>query len=112
MRTRWRVTPSPRRVQPVMWTPRKGDRTQPGMSPPPTPPTPKINIIGGFFSQQENAEKLVNTLHGQGYTKAFVMKRGQGFYVSYGSFEDLESANAELTKIHQDSNAKAWIMNK
>ncbi len=79
---------------------------------PPTPPTPKINIIGGFFSQQENAEKLVNTLHGQGYAKAFVMKRGQGFYVSYGSFEDLESANAELTKIHQNSNAKAWIMNK
>ena len=72
----------------------------------------RINIIGGCFSQQENADKLVSSLHEEGFEKAYVMKRGKMFYVSYGGFATLEEANEELAKVKAASNSKAWILNK
>ena len=48
----------------------------------------KYSIIGGFFSQKENAENLAASLREQGYADADVMPRGGQFYVYYGRGEN------------------------
>ena len=77
-----------------------------------SPTEPSINIIGGCFSQQENAEKLVASIHDLGYENAYVMKRGNMYYVSYGSYATLEEAKAGLSQIRSTTDNKAWILNK
>lgn len=72
----------------------------------------KINIIGGCFSQKENAESLVKQIQGEGFERAYVLVRGKMYYVSYGGFATIEEAKEELNRVKADSNNKAWILNK
>lgn len=76
------------------------------------PERPLVSIIGGCFSQQENAEKLVASLQEEGYSSASVMKRGGMYYVCYGRYETLEEAKVALVEVKANSNSKAWILNK
>lgn len=77
-----------------------------------SPKEPSINIIGGCFSQQENADKLAASLLDLGYENAYVMKRGNMYYVSYGRYSTLEEAKAGLALIRSTTDNKAWILNK
>lgn len=72
----------------------------------------RINIIGGCFSQQENAEKLVSQIREEGFERAYVLVRGKMYYVSYGGYATLEEAKEVLAKVKAESNNKAWILNK
>lgn len=72
----------------------------------------RYRIIGGCFTQPENAENLVSSLHAEGYEKAEVMRQGKQFFVCYGRFATLEEAKAALSEIRLNSNSKAWILNK
>lgn len=72
----------------------------------------RYSIIGGCFSQKENAENLAASLLEQGYVHASVMPRGRQYYVCYARFATLEEAKAELEQVRANSNNKAWILDK
>lgn len=72
----------------------------------------RYSIIGGCFSQRENADNLAASLLEQGYANASVMPRGQQYYVCYARFATLEEAKAELELVRAKSNNKAWILDK
>ena len=79
---------------------------------PVAPVKPKAFIVGGCFSIQENAETQMDILKGEGYTEAFIMPRGQKYFVCYGQYTTVEEAQSALPKIKAESNNKAWILTK
>ncbi len=86
--------------------PEEAPATQPASS------TLRYSIIGGCFSQKENADNLVASLLEEGYSQATVMPRGKQYYVCYARFATLEEAKEALEKVRVNSNNKAWILDK
>lgn len=86
--------------------PEEAPATQPASS------TLRYSIIGGCFSQKENADNLVASLMEEGYSQATVMPRGKQYYVCYARFATLEEAKEALEKVRVNSNNKAWILDK
>lgn len=77
-----------------------------------TPPVEKkVFIIGGCFSIEQNAMNMVAEEKEKGFAEAFVMKRGNMYYVCYGQYATLQEAKAELNEVWKTS-PKAWILNK
>ncbi|MBQ3709160.1 MAG: hypothetical protein II887_00485 [Bacteroidales bacterium] len=90
------------------------------------PPTPKVNpvevvkpepasrvfIVGGCFSVEQNALKMLVEVREQGCAEAFVMKRGSKFYVCYGQYPSTAEAKKALPEVWSNYNKKAWIMKK
>jgi len=70
----------------------------------------KFYIVGGCFGNQNYANNLVNQLKTEGYS-SFILDQSNGLYrVSYGTWDTEKQAEAELTKIKQAGNNKAWIL--
>lgn len=69
-----------------------------------------IRIIAGCFSQEENAERLANSLKDKGYTNAFYELRGTKWYVSFGRYATDEEATVALREIRANTEYKAWIL--
>lgn len=69
-----------------------------------------IRIIAGCFSQEENAERLANSLRDKGYKYAFIEKRGSKWFVAYGRYATDEEATAALREIRNAGDDKAWIL--
>ena len=79
-------------------------------APEPMKPEANIRIIAGCFAQEENAERLANTLRDKGYQYAFIEKRGSKWFVAYGRYASDEEANTALREIREKWNDKAWIL--
>ena len=67
----------------------------------------KIFIVGGCFSSEENANKLVISLKDRGYESAFVKQRGKLWDVYYGKYQNMEEAKSALKEIKENSDIKA-----
>ena len=76
----------------------------------PTKPEANIRIIAGCFAQEENAERMANTLRDNGYQYAFIEKRGSKWFVAFGRYATDEEAFAALREIRATQNDKAWIL--
>ena len=75
-------------------------------------PTSKAFIVGGCFSVEEYALRMVTEARGQGCADAFVMKRGSKYYVCYGQYPSADDAKAALPDVMSNFNDKVWIMKK
>ena len=73
-------------------------------------PEANIRIVAGCFAQEENAQRLVNSLKSKGYTAAFCELRGTKWFVSFGRYATDEEALAALREIRANSEYKAWIL--
>ena len=73
---------------------------------------PKVFIVGGCFSIEQNALNMVEETKELGCTSAFVMKRGSMYYVCYGGFATTAEAKAVLPDVLKQYNSKAWILTK
>ena len=73
-------------------------------------PESNIRIIAGCFAQEENAERLANSLRDKGYKYAFIEKRGSKWFVAYGRYATDEEATAALREIRNAGDDKAWIL--
>jgi len=72
--------------------------------------TKKYYIVAGCFSEEVNANRLVEKLKTDGYlSEKFATIRNM-YYVSYSSYFERDSASAELTKIRQKGISEAWII--
>ena len=68
-------------------------------------------IIGGCFSIEENAKKYMEELKSKGFNPQIIGKTKTGLIrVSYGSYDNSEKANDELTSIHSSQNPGAWLL--
>lgn len=69
----------------------------------------KFHIVGGCFSEERNARKLVKKLNKAGFNAWIIGKRKGLYAVSYNSFETRTEAVNALA-FAQEHNAKAWIL--
>ena len=76
----------------------------------PEKPEANIRIIAGCFAQEENAERLANSLKEKGYPNAFVEKRGSKWFVAFGRYATDEDAFAALRDIRAKGDDQAWIL--
>jgi cell division septation protein DedD len=67
-------------------------------------------IIAGVFSEQKNANKMLNKLNRWNYN-AEIVEEGNLLRVSYDSFINREDAVLALNKIKQE-NSEAWLLTK
>ena len=67
-------------------------------------------IIAGAFSEQKNANKMLNKLNRWNYN-AEIVEGGKLLRVSYDSFTNREDAVLALNKIKQE-NSDAWLLTK
>lgn len=76
-------------------------------------PSKKYYIIGGSFSNEANAEKLVGILRAKGYDaeQAGLSRKGL-FAVAYFSTFDKDEALVNLAMIRRDDNPSAWLLKK
>ncbi len=71
----------------------------------------KYQIIGGCFSDQANAARLVSKLQDQGYKAKIFDKKGKLYRVTYGGFTTQREARKSLRKVQANTNASAWLYN-
>ena len=69
----------------------------------------KYQIIGGCFSNKDNASRLVSKLQDQGYEARIFDKRGRLYRVTYGGFATQQEARRALKKVQANTNASAWL---
>ena len=75
-------------------------------------PESKAFIVGGVFSEEQNALNMAAEAIEQGCEGAFVMKRGSKFFVCYGQYATGTAAREALPEIVAQYNSKAWILIK
>lgn len=75
------------------------------------PAGPKYYIIGGCFTDENNAEKFFKSLIDKGYEAEIAgrTKTGQT-RISYKSFTEKSPALSYLQKIRSEENASAWLL--
>lgn len=69
-----------------------------------------ILIVAGCYDRDEYAIRLVNSLNDKGFPHAFMEKRGERWYVSYGRYRSEEEAVAVLQEIRESGKGKGWIL--
>jgi nucleoid DNA-binding protein len=69
----------------------------------------RFHIVGGCFSEERNAKKLVRKLNKAGFNAWIIGKRKGLYAVSYNSFETRQEAVDALASA-QNHNSKAWIL--
>ena len=69
-----------------------------------------IWIVAGIYGHEEDAARLVNSLHKNGFSAAFHELRGDKWYVSFGLYATDEEATAALREIRANTEYKAWIL--
>lgn len=68
-------------------------------------------IIAGAYRQQGNADKKVNELRAKGYDSQYIGVNKYGLHlVTYGGYDDAETALIELRKIKQTESSEAWLL--
>lgn len=78
-----------------------------------TPPaTAKFFIVGGYFSEKQNALNHARSLFDQGYPHAFIYPAGSKYYTCYGHYETKEEAKLALGKVNTETNPKAWLFER
>lgn len=71
-----------------------------------------IHIIGGCFIDPNNAENLVATLQGQGYS-AYILDKHNGLHrVAISSHADMDEALSAINAIRAKGNSAVWILEK
>lgn len=75
-------------------------------------PESRAFIVGGVFSEEQNALNMATEAIGNGCAGAFVMKRGTKFFVCYGQYPTGSAAREALPEIVARYNSKAWILTK
>ncbi len=67
-------------------------------------------IIAGTFSIEANADKMLKKLKEEGYTAEKIRNDKKNvFYVSFSSFGDKKSAQAEMKKLKSTGKSDSWI---
>jgi len=75
--------------------------------------TKKYYIIGGSFTSEVNADKLVGILRNKGYDAQRAGLSRKGLHVvAYFSTRDKEEALINLALIRKDDNPSAWLLRK
>jgi hypothetical protein len=69
-----------------------------------------IRIVAGIYGHEEDAARLVNSLHAKGYNAAFYELRGDKWYVSFGRYTTDEEAMTALREIRANTEYKVWIL--
>jgi nucleoid DNA-binding protein len=73
----------------------------------------KYYIIGGSFTSEVNADKLVDVLRNKGYDAQRAGLSRKGLHVvAYFSTRDKEEALINLALIRKDDNPSAWLLRK
>ena len=68
-------------------------------------------IIAGAFRMQENADKRVKELRAKGYDSHYIGVNEYGLHlVTYGGYDDAETALIKLRKIKQTESSEAWML--
>ncbi len=76
------------------------------------PATSKFFIVGGFFSEKQNALNLAQSMFDEGYPHAFIYPAGSKYYTCYGHYETKEEAKQALETVKANTNAKAWLFER
>lgn len=77
------------------------------------PVTGPYHIIAGAFRFEENADKKISQLEGQGYSPRKIGKNKYGLHqVVYGSYADKNVALKNLSAVKKSDNKKAWLLVK
>jgi hypothetical protein len=69
-----------------------------------------FHVMGGCFSQYENAQRLNAQLNKLGYSSQILGRYKNLHAVSYGSFANREDAVRMLRKVQKEHNSNAWIL--
>ena len=70
----------------------------------------KFYVVAGTFSLEGNADRMVKKLKDEGYSPDKLRNDKKNvFYVSYSSFGDKESAQAEMKKLKSSGKTDSWI---
>ncbi|NNC82218.1 MAG: HU-CCDC81 and SPOR domain-containing protein [Flavobacteriales bacterium] len=72
----------------------------------------EFHVIGGCFSEESNATRLVERLRTKGY-EAFIIDRHRGLHrVAYGSSPDRKEALELLIRVKEEETSEAWLLRK
>lgn len=71
-----------------------------------------FHVIGGCFSQLDNAKKLKSRLEALGHRSRLLGTYKDLHTVSYASFSTKEEADNYLKKVKRSHNSSAWILKK
>lgn len=71
----------------------------------------RFKVIGGAFSIESNAQRLVNELQSAGFNAHMAGKRGNLTLVAYGSFSSQEEAKSLLSKLRAEGK-NVWLLSK
>ncbi len=66
-------------------------------------------VMAGAFSNESNADRLVEELRAKGYNAEKFAYIGQMHYVSYGSFGNISDAKTLLNRVKEEENQSTWI---
>lgn len=65
-------------------------------------------IVGGSFKKEGNAEDFRDKLNSQGFNSK-ILQKGNFMFVTYQTFNNLETAKTALADIQQNQNSDAWL---
>lgn len=71
-----------------------------------------FHVMGGCFSNYQNATALVSSLKKKGFQSRLLGKYKNYHAVSYGSFYTRNEAEELLSTVKNSDNSDAWILNK
>lgn len=74
--------------------------------------TYQFHVVGGCFSSENNAKKLVRQLTKKGYQAEIIGQYKNLYTVSYQSFNSRDEAYSLLDKIRNSDNPSAWLLEK
>lgn len=69
----------------------------------------KYYVVAGVFSEESNADKLVDKLNDQGYNSEKFAKIGRMYAVSYDVFPSKKDADRLMLKVKNEFDSDAWI---
>lgn len=72
----------------------------------------RYHVMGGCFSNKENAETLVSELINRGFDARLLGTYKNLHAVSFGSFEGQKEARKLLSKVKKTENSAAWLLVK
>lgn len=72
----------------------------------------KFHVVGGCFSSESNANKLVRRLQKEGFTAKMIGTFKNLYTVSYQSYATREEAIVLLEEVKNSGNPAAWLLEK
>ncbi|NND94500.1 MAG: HU-CCDC81 and SPOR domain-containing protein [Flavobacteriales bacterium] len=72
----------------------------------------EYHVIGGCFSEESNAQKMVDKLRTKGF-EAFIIDKRRGLHrVAYGSSASRKEALELLLRVKEEEQIEAWLLRK